>query len=178
MLSALNTKGLVKIKEFKTTRDHTENMLKAMGYNIRVKENLKHRYIHMINDKDLKSINYNVPGDPSSAAFLIVAACIKKGSNLLVKNMLFNKTRIGFIDTLKKMGANIKVTNKRKINYELLADLKIEQKKNLKPINLQSKYIPLQVDEIPILSIAASFAQGKSVFKLSLIHISEPTRPY
>tara|TARA_Y100000992_G_scaffold276637_1_gene220967 strand:- start:106 stop:1404 length:1299 start_codon:yes stop_codon:yes gene_type:complete len=177
MLSALNTKGLVKIKEFKTTRDHTENMLKAMGYNIRVKENLKHRYIHMINDKDLKSINYNVPGDPSSAAFLIVAACIKKGSNLLVKNMLFNKTRIGFIDTLKKMGANIKVTNKRKINYELLADLKIEQKKNLKPINLQSKYIPLQVDEIPILSIAASFAQGKSVFKgLKELTVKESNR--
>ena len=104
MLSALNTNGTVKIKEFKTTRDHTENMLKSMGYNIKVKENSKHRFIEMKNDKDLKTINYNVPGDPSSAAFFISAACLKPGSKLIVKNMLFNKTRIGFIKTLKKNG--------------------------------------------------------------------------
>jgi 3-phosphoshikimate 1-carboxyvinyltransferase len=62
MLSALNTKGLVEIKEFKTTRDHTENMLKAMGYNIKVKEDNKYRYIKMINDKDLNSLNIMCPG--------------------------------------------------------------------------------------------------------------------
>ena len=82
MLSALNTNGIVKIKEFKTTRDHTENMLKSMGYNIKVKENSKHRFIEMKNNKELKNINYNVPGDPSSAAFFITAACLKPGSKL------------------------------------------------------------------------------------------------
>ena len=109
MLSALNTNGTVKIKELKSTRDHTENMLKAMGYNIKVKENSKYRFIEMKNDKDLKPIKLNIPGDPSSAAFFITAACLKPGSKLVVKNMLFNKTRIGFIKTLKKMGGNIQI---------------------------------------------------------------------
>ena len=177
MLSALNTKGLIEIKEFKTTRDHTENMLKAMGYNIKVKEDNKYRYIKMINDKDLNSLNYNVPGDPSSAAFFITAACLKPGSKLIIKNMLFNKTRTGFISTLKKMGAKIKILKKKKVNFELVADLKIEQKKYLKPIILEAKDVPLQVDEIPILSIAASFAEGKSIFKgLKELTVKESNR--
>ncbi len=165
MLSALNTNGIVKIKEFKNTRDHTENMLKSMKYNIKVKESSMHRFIEMKNNKDLKTINYSVPGDPSSAAFLISAACLKPGSRLIVKNMLFNKTRVGFIKTLKKMGGNIKLISKRKIHNELIADLIIEQKKNLNSTILKPVDIPLQVDEIPILSIVASFANGLTIFK-------------
>ena len=177
MLSALNTNGTIKIKEFKTTRDHTENILKSMGYNIKVKENSIHRFIEMKNDKDLKTINYNVPGDPSSAAFLITAACLKPGSNLIVRNMLFNKTRVGFIKTLRKMGGNIKLISKRKIHNELIADLVVKQKKNLKSIIIEPKDIPLQIDEIPILSIAASFANGLTVFKgLKELTVKESNR--
>ena len=177
MLSALNTKGVVEIQEFKTTRDHTENMLRAMGYNIKVREDSKFRYIKMMNNKDLKNINYKVPGDPSSAAFLITAACLKFGSKLIVKNMLYNKTRIGFIKTLKKMGANIEVSNKRKINYEIVADLKINQKRYLKSITLEANEIPLQIDEIPILAIAASIAKGISIFKgLKELTVKESNR--
>ena len=177
MLSALNTNGTVKIKEHKTTRDHTENMLKSMGYNIKVKENSVYRFIELKNNKELKTINYNVPGDPSSAAFFITAACLKPGSKLIVRNILFNKTRIGFIKTLKKMGGNIKVIRKRKIHNELIADLKIEQKKNLNSTTLESVDVPLQVDEIPILSIAASFANGLSIFKgLKELTVKESNR--
>jgi len=177
MLSALNTNGTIKIKEFKTTRDHTENMLKSMGYNIKVKENSVYRFIEMKNNKDLKAINYNVPGDPSSAAFFISAACLKPGSKLIVRNILFNKTRVGFIKTLRKMGGSIKVTGKRKIHNELIADLKIEQKKNLNSTILESVDVPLQVDEIPILSIAASFANGLSIFKgLKELTVKESNR--
>ena len=165
MLSALNTNGTVRIKEFKSTRDHTENMLKSMGYNIKVKENIKYRYIEMKNDKELKTINYNVPGDPSSAAFFITAACLKPGSKLIVKNILLNKTRIGFIKTLKSMGGNIKIIKKKKIHNELIADLKVEQLNFLKSTTLKSSEVPLQIDEIPILSIAASFANGLTIFK-------------
>ncbi len=165
MLSALNTNGLVKIKEFKSTRDHTENMLKSMGYNIKVREDNSHRFIEMKNNKELKNINFNVPGDPSSAAFIITAACLKPGSKLFVNNILYNRTRVGFIKTLKLMGGNIIVINKRYRNNELIADLKVEQKKNLKSTILNSSEIPLQIDEIPILSIAASFANGLTVFK-------------
>ncbi len=177
MLSALNTNGTVKIKEFKTTRDHTENMLKSMGYNIKVRENSTHRFIEMKNNKELKTINYNVPGDPSSAAFFISAACLRPGSKLVVKNILFNKTRIGFIKTLKNMGGNIKVTHRKKIHNELIADLQIEQTKNLNSTILKPSDIPLQVDEIPILSIAASFANGLTVFKgLKELTVKESNR--
>ena len=177
MLSALNTNGKVKIKEFKSTRDHTENMLKSMGYNIKVKENSLHRFIEMDNTKELKTIHYNVPGDPSSAAFFITAACLKPGSKLIIKNILFNKTRIGFIKTLKKMGGDIKVLHKRKIHNELIADLKVEQKKNLKSIILKSNDVPLQIDEIPILSIAASFSSGITIFKgLKELTVKESNR--
>ena len=177
MLSALNTNGLVKIKEFKSTRDHTENMLKAMGYNIKVKENSKYRFIEMKNDQDLKPIKLNIPGDPSSAAFFITAACLKPGSKLIVKNMLFNKTRIGFLKTLKKMGGDIQITNQRKVNNEVLADLKINQKKHLKSTIIKSEEVPTQVDEIPILSIAASYARGVSIFKgLEELTVKESNR--
>jgi 3-phosphoshikimate 1-carboxyvinyltransferase len=177
MLSALNTNGLVKIKEFKSTRDHTENMLKAMGYNIKVKENSKYRFIEMQNDQDLKPIKLNIPGDPSSAAFFITAACLKPGSKLIVKNMLFNKTRIGFLKTLKKMGGDIQITNQRRVNNEVLADLKINQKKHLKSTIIKSEDVPIQVDEIPILSIAASYARGISIFKgLEELTVKESNR--
>ncbi len=177
MLSALNTNGIVKIKEFKTTRDHTENMLKSMGYNIKIRENSKHRFIEMKNNRELKAINYNVPGDPSSAAFFISAACLKPGSKLIVKNVLFNKTRIGFIKTLKNMGGNIKVISRKKIHNELIVDLKIDQKKKLNSIILEANDVPLQVDEIPILSIAASFANGLTIFKgLKELTVKESNR--
>ena len=94
ILSSLNTNGIVKIKEFNSTRDHTENMLKSMGYNITVKQNKKFRFIKLQNDKSLKPINYRVPGDPSSTAFLITAACLLPGSKFAVKNILFNKTEL------------------------------------------------------------------------------------
>ena len=177
MLSALNTNGTVNIKEFKTTRDHTENLLKSMGYNIRVRKNSLHRFITMRNNKELKKINYNVPGDPSSAAFLISAACLKPGSKLIVKNVLFNETRVGFLKTLKKMGGNIKIISKRKIHNETIANLKIEQKNNLNPTVLEPNEIPLQVDEIPILSVVASFANGLTIFKgLKELTVKESNR--
>ena len=126
---------------------------------------------------EIVGTNLKIPSDPSSAAFFITAACLRPGSKLIIKNMLYNKTRIGFIKTLKKMGAEIQVINKRKVNFEILADLKIDQKKFLKPTILEANDVPLQVDEIPILSIAASFAGGKSVFKgLKELTVKESNR--
>ena len=177
ILSSLNTNGVVKIKELRSTRDHTENMLKSMGYNIKVKQKHKHRFIVLKNDKELKPIKYQVPGDPSSAAFFITASCLLPGSRLLVKNFLFNRTRIGFIETLKSMGGSIKVLNKIKLNNEIVADLFIDQKRILNSVVVNSSQIPLQVDEIPILSIAASYAEGTSIFKgLKELTVKESNR--
>ena len=131
----------------------------------------------MKNNKVLKPIKYDVPGDPSSAAFFITAACLKPGSKLIVKNILFNKTRVGFVKTLKLMGGNIEILNKRKIHNELIADIKIDQKKYLQSTIIKSEDVPLQIDEIPILSIAASFAKGISIFRgLKELTIKESNR--
>jgi 3-phosphoshikimate 1-carboxyvinyltransferase len=177
MLSALNTLGKVTIKEFSSTRDHTERMLKTMSYNILFKEKKEFRYITMSSDKELNSLNYKVAGDPSSAAFMITAASLKIGSKIKVKNMLYNPTRIGFLLTLKKMGANIEIKNKRIVHNEVIADIFVHQKKQLKSVVVEANEVPQQIDEIPILSIAASFAKGETIFKdLKELTVKESNR--
>ena len=177
MLSALNTLGKVTIKEFSSTRDHTERMLKTMNYNILFKEKKEFRYITMSSDKELNSLNYKVAGDPSSAAFMITAASLKIGSKIKVKNMLYNPTRIGFLLTLKRMGANIVIKNKRIVHNEVIADIFVHQKKKLKSVVVEANEVPQQIDEIPILSIAASFAKGETIFKdLKELTVKESNR--
>lgn len=177
MLSALNTLGKVTIKEFSSTRDHTERMLKTMNYNILFKEKKEFRYITMSSDKELNSLNYKVAGDPSSAAFMITAASLKIGSKIKVKNMLYNPTRIGFLLTLKRMGANIVIKNKRIVHNEVIADIFVDQKKQLKSVVVEANEVPQQIDEIPILSIAASFAKGETIFKdLKELTVKESNR--
>ena len=177
MLSALNTLGKVKIKEFASTRDHTERMLKTMNYNINFKEKKPYRLITMSNNRDLKPLNYKVAGDPSSAAFMITAASLKIGSKIKVKNMLYNPTRIGFLKTLKRMGADIEIKNKRIIHNEIIADIYVNQKKELKSVLVKGNEIPMQIDEIPILSIAASFAVGETIFQdLKELTVKESNR--
>ena len=177
MLSALNTLGKVTIKEFSSTRDHTERMLKTMNYNILFKEKKDFRYITMSSDKELNSLNYKVAGDPSSAAFMITAASLKIGSKIKVKDMLYNPTRIGFLLTLKKMGANIEIKNKRIVHNEVIADIFVHQKKQLKSVVIVANEVPRQIDEIPILSIAASFAKGETIFKdLKELTVKESNR--
>ena len=177
MLSALNTLGKVTIKEFSSTRDHTERMLKTMNYNILFKEKKEFRYITMSSDKELNSLNYKVAGDPSSAAFIITAASLKIGSKIKVKNMLYNPTRIGFLLTLKRMGANIVIKNKRIVHNEVIADIFVHQKKQLKSVVVEANEVPQQIDEIPILSIAASFAKGETIFKdLKELTVKESNR--
>jgi 3-phosphoshikimate 1-carboxyvinyltransferase len=177
MLSALNTLGKVTIKEFSSTRDHTERMLKTMNYSILFKEKKEFRYITMSSDKELNSLNYKVAGDPSSAAFMITAASLKIGSKIKVKNMLYNPTRIGFLLTLKRMGANIVIKNKRIVHNEVIADIFVHQKKQLKSVVVEANEVPQQIDEIPILSIAASFAKGETIFKdLKELTVKESNR--
>lgn len=176
ILAALNTKGETKIIENHITRNHTEIMLKAFGGNIESikKDNITE--IKIIGKKELKSRNISVPSDLSSSAFFIVAALLIKNSKILLENININPTRDGILRALKLMGGNIKILNKRIINEEIVADLKIESSQ-LNGCELDEKMSKLMIDEYPILAIAASFANSPSLFKgLNELKIKESDR--
>ncbi|MBI44944.1 MAG: 3-phosphoshikimate 1-carboxyvinyltransferase [Candidatus Marinimicrobia bacterium] len=133
------------------TRDHTERLLKYIGYN-------RKGYARF----DLKNFKYSVAGDISSAAFLITAAILIPNSNITLKNILYNKTRSGYISILKKMGANIRISRKKIQCNEPICNMQIKYTKNLNSINLYQDDIITMIDEIPAFALLASFAKGTS----------------
>ena len=161
LLAALASKNNIKIIEPKITRDHTERMIDHFGGDISFgkKENTGEVELKL-NILSPKS-TYSVPGDFSSAAFIIVAALISHKSKVLIKNVGLNKTRCGLIEILKLMGANIDIQNQKTASNELVGDV-IVKSSNLVGINVPENIIPNIIDEIPILSIAAAFADGKT----------------
>ena len=114
MLAALNAPGTTKIK-CTPSRDHTERLFKHLKLKIKINQNHKYQIIHIEGGKQHDALNYNIPGDISSASFFIVLTLLSKNSKLIIKNINVNKSRTGIIDILKKMNANIKVKNKKKI---------------------------------------------------------------
>ena len=164
LLAALNTEGVSTIIEKNITRDHTENMLKSFGANIDIKKNGDETYISIDGNKKLTSKKIDVPSDLSSSAFFIVAALINKGSKIKIENINLNPTRDGILRALKKMGAKINIKNKRNLCGEYVADFDVEYTE-LNGCELDSKIAKLMIDEYPILSIAAAFANGPSLFR-------------
>jgi 3-phosphoshikimate 1-carboxyvinyltransferase len=157
ILAALNASGITKITEPEKSRDHTENMLKAMGGNISVSG----KVITVGKAEKLIPAEITVPGDISSAAFFIVAALIIKDSEITVKNVGVNPTRTGILDVLIKMGGNIKSENKRIICGEPVCDITVKSSE-LKAVTVDGDIIPSLIDEIPILAVAFAFASGTS----------------
>ena len=164
LLSALASKKNIKIIEPKITRDHTERMIEFFGGEITFGNNLNPRNIELKSCNIQSKAQYNVPGDFSSAAFIIVATIISKKSETLIKNVGLNKTRNGLLKVLNLMGAKIEIKNKQVISNEDVGDI-IVKSSNLKGINVPEDIIPNIIDEIPILSIAASFANGITEIK-------------
>ncbi|RCL03496.1 MAG: 3-phosphoshikimate 1-carboxyvinyltransferase [Candidatus Tokpelaia sp. JSC161] len=165
LLAGLNTPGITTIIEDHITRDHTENMLKNFGANLEVKVNsYGQRKISLTGKGNLKGQNITVPGDPSSAAFPLVAALIIPESDIIIRNILINPTRIGILLTLQEMGGDIVLFNKRDIGSEPVADIRVRSSK-LKGICILPNRVPSMIDEYPILSIAAAFAEGKTIMK-------------
>ena len=164
LLSALASKKNIKIIEPKITRDHTERMIEFFGGEITFGNNLNPRNIELKSCNIQSKGEYNVPGDFSSAAFIIVATIISKKSETLIKNVGLNKTRNGLLKVLNLMGAKIEIKNKQVISNEDVGDI-IVKSSNLKGINVPEDIIPNIIDEIPILSIAASFANGITEIK-------------
>ena len=164
LLAGLAAGTGIEIIEPIQTRDHTEKMLKNFGANIETTSLDGKNIIKLASSNDLSAKNYTVVGDISSAAFLIVAALISNSPGLEIMNVGMNPSRTGVLQALKKMGANIEVKNQRLESGEPSADLVIKKSK-LKGVILSGKIIPNIIDEIPIISIAAAFANGETIIR-------------
>ena len=177
LLAALNVAGRSRIVQRALTRDHTEKMLKAFGADIRVNA-LKDggEEILLMGEAELMPCVVEVPRDPSSAAFPLVAALIVPGSELTIPSVLLNARRIGLIDTLREMGANIEIVNVRESGGEEIGDL-IARHSQLKGVDVPAGRAPSMIDEYPILAIAAAFANGRTVMNgLEELRVKESDR--
>ncbi|MCE5330407.1 3-phosphoshikimate 1-carboxyvinyltransferase [bacterium] len=159
-IAALFAEGPTEIIQPEISRDHTERMLEYFGSEII----FDGKYTKIIPGKDLKGKDIFVPGDFSSAAFFIIAGLILKNSKIIIKNVGINPTRSYLLNILKEMDANIEIKNERTKNNEKIADITASSS-NLKSINIKEGVIPNIIDEIPILSVAAAFAEGITIIR-------------
>jgi 3-phosphoshikimate 1-carboxyvinyltransferase len=160
LLAGLNTAGETTVIEPEPTRDHTERLLRHFGAEVRVTPagNGGNR-ITVVGWPELKARDIVVPGDPSSAAFAVVAAAIRPGSDITVENVGINPLRTGLYDTLRDMGADIVFENRRDVGGEPVADLRVKGGA-LKGVEVPAERAPTMIDEYPILAIAAACAEG------------------
>lgn len=160
LLAGLNTPGVTTIVEPVMTRDHTEKMLVGFGAALEVETDSDGvRHIHLQGQGKLTGQIIDVPGDPSSAAFPLVAALITPDSDVTIENVLMNPTRTGLITTLLEMNADIELINPRKAGGEDVADLRVRFSE-LKGVVVPAERAPSMIDEYPVLAIAAAFAEG------------------
>jgi len=163
LLAALNTPGVTSVETNKNSRNHTENLLNKINADIKIKKIKKGQIISLRGKKNLFGFNLQIPGDPSSAAPFIILTLLTSNSKLLIKNINCNPTRIGFINILKKMNANIKIKNIKKKAGETIGDI-IVKSSSLKSINCPTNLVPSAIDEFPLLFIASSLIRGTSKF--------------
>ncbi|MDB8792785.1 3-phosphoshikimate 1-carboxyvinyltransferase [Romboutsia sp. 1001216sp1] len=149
------------IREKVKSRNHTEIMLKSFGADINVND----LDITINPVKELFNQDIYVPGDISSAAFIIVGALITKGSEVLIKNVGLNKTRTGIIDVVKNMNGNIEIINQRFVGGELVGDLLVKYSKDLNATTIDKTIIPRLIDEIPVIAVLATQAEGTTIIK-------------
>ena len=159
LLAGLNAEGKTSFTEPYKSRNHTELMFEYMGAKIQIEGNKVTVY-----KSQLKPVDINICGDISSAAFFIVAALITPNSDIIIKNVGINETRSGIIDSLKSMNANIEILDKRIISNEEIADIRVKYSE-LKGTTIQGAIIPRLIDEIPIIAVAATQAQGTTIIK-------------
>lgn len=161
LLAALGAAGETTVIEKEATRDHTERMLRYFGADVSTRDVDGMTHITVKGDAELKSRDVIVPGDPSSAAFLLAAALIVPGSDVTVEGVLVNPTRIGLYVTLREMGADIEFLNEREEGGEPIADLRARYSK-LKGVNVPAERAPSMIDEYPVLAAIAGFAVGNT----------------
>ena len=177
LLAGLNTPGIARVIEPVPTRDHSERMLAGFGADLTVETDSDGiRTISIRGEAELKPQNIIVPGDPSSAAFPVVAALLVPGSAVTVANVGMNETRAGLFKVLKAMGADIAFGQQRVVGGEPVADL-IVTHSALTGIETAPDIVPSMVDEFPILFVAAALAKGRSIFRgLDELRVKESDR--
>jgi len=171
LFAGLYAKGTTAVTEPFPSRDHTERMLKFCGAKIS-KKGLR---TYLESGRRLYGKDFFIPGDPSSAAFFIAGACILEGSDVTIRNAGLNPTRLGFLNALSKMGADISILNKKEA-VEPYGDIRVRSVP-LKATVIEEKEVPLLIDEVPILAVVASLAKGKTVIKgVSELKVKETDR--
>mgnify|MGYP001799745614 CR=1 FL=1 len=162
LLAGLNAPGDTVVIEAEATRDHTERMLAGFGAEISTEVTNEGRVITLKGQPELKPQHIDVPRDPSSAAFPVCAALIVPGSDVLVPTIGLNPTRAGLYQTLRDMGADLTYENEREEGGEPVADLRARFSPDLKGIEVPADRAASMIDEYPVLSVVAAFAQGKT----------------
>lgn len=177
LLAGLNAPGITTVIEPVMTRDHTERMLEAFGAALSVETDVSGvRTIRLEGRGKLTGQEIDVPGDPSSAAFPLVAALIVPGSDITITNVLMNPTRTGLILSLKEMGGDIEVIGNRQVGGEDVADLRVRHSE-LSGVTVPEERAAPMIDEYPALAIAAAFAEGKTVMAgLDELRVKESDR--
>ena len=163
LLAGLNTPGITRVIEPVPTRDHSERMLQGFGADLTVEQDDDGaRVISIRGEAELQPQIIDVPGDPSSAAFFVVAALLVPGSELTIENVGLNPTRAGLIEVLRQMGGSIEETNPRLVGGEPVADLVVRHSP-LRGIEVDPAIAPSMIDEFPVLFVAAALAEGRTV---------------
>ena len=158
LLAGLYAEGQTCVTEPAPTRDHTERMLKGFGYPVHVQGNK----VCLHGGGRLTATKIDVPADISSATFFMVGACIASGSDITLQHVGINPTRIGVINILKLMGADLELSNETEIGGEPVADIRVRSSQ-LKGIRIPEDQVPLAIDEFPAIFVAAACAEGETV---------------
>lgn len=177
LLAGLNTPGITRVIEPEATRDHSERMLRGFGAELTVEQDGDGaRIISIRGEAELRPQHILVPGDPSSAAFPMVAALIVPGSDVTIKGVGINETRAGLIELLKAMGGDIELLNVRETGGEPVADIRVRSSV-LTGVENDPAAAPSMIDEFPVAFVAAAMAQGRSVFRgLEELRVKESDR--
>ncbi len=158
LLAGLSASGVTTVEEPSLSRDHTERMLKYLGANIDTEGKRVTVRASKLEAKDIEIV-----GDISSAAFFITAGLIVKGSDFVIKDVGINPTRTGILDIVKRMGGNLEVFNRRVVSGEDCADIRVRYTENLQGCSIGGEDIPRLIDELPVIAVLASQAEGETV---------------
>ena len=176
LLAGLGAPGATTVIEPLATRDHSERMLRHFGAAVTVTAEGDGRRITLQGQPELRAADFTVPGDPSSAAFPMVAALLMPGSQVVIEGVGVNPLRTGLFDTLREMGADLAFANERIEGGEPIADIAVRHTR-LRGVEVPAERAPRMIDEYPILAVAAAFARGRTVMHgLAELRVKESDR--